>query len=114
MLTIKMERINSEVAKAIGETIQFDIKDPRIVGTFITVVKCEITKDLKFCKTYVSIFPFEKSDIVITILKNSESFIKRNLAKKVMLRNIPSIAFVLDKGAEYSNKIDNLLKEIKK
>ena len=53
MITKKMERVDSEVNKALSEIIRFELNDPRIENSFLTILKSEVTKDMKYCKTYV-------------------------------------------------------------
>lgn len=116
MITKKMERVDSEVNKALSQIIQFELNDPRInnSSTFLTVLKSEVTKDMKYCKTFVSVYPIEKGKEVIDTLNASQPYIRKCLAKKVLIRNIPLITFVQDTGADYSEHIDKLIKGLNK
>ena len=112
MITRKMERVDSEVNKALGDIIRFELNDPRIQNAFLTILKSEVTKDMKYCKTFVSVFPIEKGEEMIKVLTSCTPYIKKCLARKVLLRNIPDITFVLDRGAEHSEQIEKILKTI--
>ena len=50
----RIDRISQEVHKAIDSIIRDDLNDPRIGGTW-SVVRCEVTRDLRYCKVRVSI-----------------------------------------------------------
>ena len=55
MITMeRTDRIAEEIKKVISEMIQSELKDPRVKG-LISITKVTITKDLKFCKVYVSV-----------------------------------------------------------
>ena len=69
---------------------------------------------MKYCKAFVSVFPIEKSEEVIIALKTSEPYIKKCLSKKILIRNIPSISFLLHQGVEHSSKIEKILKDLEK
>lgn len=112
MITRKMERIDSEIQKALSQIVQYELNDPRTHNVFISILKCEVTKDLKYCKAYVSVFPIDKTNEVLSVLKQSVPYIRKCLTKKVLVRNIPDINFVHHQGTEHSSKIDKLLKSI--
>lgn len=113
MITRKMERVDSEVNKALGQIVQYELNDPRLNGILITVLKSEVTKDMKYCKSFVSVFPVEKGKEIVEILNASTPHIKKCLARKVLIRNIPQINFILDTTAEYSKHINELINSLK-
>ena len=49
----RTERIEEEVKKIAGNIIDRDLKDPRLTG-IISVTKVYVSRDLKFCKIFVS------------------------------------------------------------
>ena len=112
----RSSRVNSDVRKVIGHIIEFELKDPGISG-LTSVVKTEVTKDLKICKCYISVLGDEASgQSTIEGLRRGAGFIRKRLAESLNLRNTPEIHFVLDKSIEYgvnmSRKIDEIMKPI--
>ncbi len=106
-------RVNSDVQRVIGHIIEFELKDPRISG-LTSVVKTEVTKDLKICKCYISVLGNENAgESTIEGLKAASGFVRKRLAESLNLRNTPEIHFVLDKSIEYgvnmSRKIDEII-----
>lgn len=55
-MKIKMERVNSELARQITKIIAEDVKDPRLHNAIIGVTKLYTTPDLKYAKVYLSIY----------------------------------------------------------
>ncbi len=119
MASQRMIRINEEIKKVVSETINSGIKDPRVQDVLISVVEVDATNDLKTAKIYVSILADDnKRAEVMQGLKTANGFIRRELARKVNLRNTPELLFELDNSMEYSakmfKKIDEVMKESEK
>lgn len=112
--SIKNTRINMEVQRELSEIIRLEIKDPRI-HPMTTVVAVAVTPDLKFCKAYISILGDEEAGkATIEGLKSAEGYIRRELARRVNLRNTPEIKFVLDQSIEYGVNMSKLIDEVTK
>ena len=112
--SIKNTRINMEVQRELSEIIRGDVKDPRI-HPMTTVVSVEVTPDLKYCKAYISVLGNEESaKATIQGLKSAEGYIRRELARRVNLRNTPEIKFILDQSIEYGVAMSHLIDEVTK
>ena len=115
-MTIKMERINSELTRQISKIIAEDIKDPRLGDAIIGITKVRTTPDLKYAKVYVSVYA-SYSELIkeafYTVCRASV-FIRNRLKDCVQMRLLPELNFVLDKTEEHSSVIENLLAQIKK
>ena len=114
----RMERINEEVRRELSEILRDEVKDPRIETPLLSVLKADTTRDLKYCKVYISILGDEKRrDQTAKALKSASGFIRRELAARLNLRNTPEIRFVLDQSIAYgvnmSKKIDEVTKGLK-
>ncbi|MCI5661772.1 MAG: 30S ribosome-binding factor RbfA [Clostridia bacterium] len=106
----RVDRISPEVQRAIDAIIRDELNDPRIGGTW-SIVRCEVTRDLRYCKVRISILEEEKRNGMMAALKNAAGFVRRELGKRVDLRYVPEILFELDTNIEYAAKIDRILKE---
>lgn len=112
--SIKNTRINMEVQRELSQIIRLEIKDPRI-HPMTTVVAVEVTTDLKFCKAYISILGDEEAGkATIEGLRSAEGYIRRELARRVNLRNTPEIKFILDQSIEYGVNMSRLIEEVTK
>jgi ribosome-binding factor A len=112
--SIKNTRINMEVQRELSEIIRLEIKDPRI-HPMTTVVDVQVTPDLKYCKAYISILGDEEAGkATIEGLKSAEGYIRRELARRVNLRNTPEIKFILDQSIEYGVNMSKLIDEVTK
>lgn len=116
MASQRMIRINEEIRREISETIKMGIKDPRVQEVLVSVVEVDTTNDLKFAKVYISVLADDdKKQEVMLGLKAAAGYIRRELARKINLRNTPELIFELDNSMEYSakmfKKIDEVIKE---
>ncbi|MBQ4231897.1 MAG: 30S ribosome-binding factor RbfA [Lachnospiraceae bacterium] len=112
--SVKNTRVSEEVRREMSKIIDQKLKDPRI-HPMTTVVDCEVTPDLKFCKVYISVLGDESAkEETLAGLKSSAGFARRELARTVNLRNTPEITFVLDTSIEYGVNMSKRLDEIAK
>ena len=112
--SVKNTRINSEVMKVLSELIRSEVKDPRI-PQFTSVTDVEVAPDLKTAKVWVSFLC--DADAVPDALKGlkcAEGFLRSQIAKKVNLRNTPTLTFIYDSSIEYGNRMNKLIEEANK
>ena len=112
MPSVRYDRINEEIKKALSEIIR-DMKDPRI-SPMTTVLLVEATNDLKIAKVRISVY--DKSDDVrretVAQLNRAEGFIARELGKRVDIRRIPTLKFTLDDSIEYAVHISEIINQL--
>ena len=112
--SIKNTRINMEVQRELSEIIRSGIKDPRI-HPMTSVVAVEVTPDLKYCKAYISVLGDEEAaKATVEGLRSASSFVRRQLANRINLRNTPEIKFILDQSIEYGVNMSKLIDEVTK
>ena len=112
--SIKNTRINAEVLRELSEIIRTGIKDPRI-HPMTSVVSVEVTPDLKYCKAYISVLGNEDAaKATIEGLKSAEGYVRRELARRINLRNTPELKFILDQSIEYGVNMSKLIDEVTK
>lgn len=115
-MKIKLDRVNSELAKQISKIISEDIKDPRMGSCLVGVTKLYTTPDLKYAKVYLSVYgktEEEMKEAYYTVCR-SKVFIRNRLKELVQMRLVPELNFLIDDSVSYSIKIDSILADIKK
>ncbi len=107
----RIDRISEEVKKELSSIVR-ELKDPRIT-TVVSVVNVSVTKDLRFAKAYISVFGDEKVQKgVMDALKSASGFIRKEIGRRVNLRNTPEFTFELDNSIEYGAHINEVLKNL--
>jgi len=106
-------RLNSLLREVISEVIHENVKNPNIAPQFISVVSVDITKDLKNAKVLISVIGSQKEKTnTIEALNQAAKFISIQSAKKVVIKNFPSLKFELDTSLENLMKLEKILSEI--
>ncbi len=110
--SIKNDRINKEVMRALADIIRSEIKDPRL-DPLTSVMSVEVAPDLKTCKVEISVFGDEehKND-TLKALRSASGYIRMLLAKRVDLRNTPELTFKLDNSTEYGMEMMKLIDDV--
>lgn len=112
--SIKNTRVNTEVLRELSNIIRNEIKDPRI-HPMTSVMAVEVAPDLKTCKAYISVLGNQEAQEETMVgLKSAESYVCRQLARNLNLRNTPEIRFLLDQSIEYGVHMSKLIDEVAK
>ena len=105
------ERLEQDVKIALSDIIMNEVKEPSVTG-LISVTDVKITPDQKYATVYVSIYGKGNKNKVIEALKKATGFIKKELGRRVRMRNMPDITFELDNSMEYGEHMDKVIKEV--
>ncbi|MDR1745661.1 MAG: 30S ribosome-binding factor RbfA [Tannerella sp.] len=81
-------------------------------GTLVSVSIVRVSPDLSIAKAYLSIFPSEKAEEMLSAIEMNSKTIRYDLGQRVrnQLRKIPELSFYLDDSLDYVEHIDKLLK----
>ena len=110
--SVKNTRVNGEVMRVLADIIRGDIKDPRI-SMLTSVVNVEVAPDLKTCKAWISVLGDDKAvEDTLEGLNSAKSYIRRELARRINLRNTPDITFVMDQSIAYGVKMSKLIDDV--
>ena len=112
MKSVRIERINSELQKAISHIIDQEIRDPQI-DAIISVCSVETTPDLSYARVYITSIGNTPKEEVLNRIKGAAGFIRGRVSKMVNLRITPRLEFIYDTSEEYSQNIENILKGVK-
>ena len=109
----RTDRMNEEVRRELSEIIR-ELKDPRLVS-MMSVIAVDVSKDLKYCKAYISVMgDDETKKNAIEGLKSASGFIRKEIGHRVQLRNTPEFRFELDDSIAYGAHINDLIGQVNK
>lgn len=107
----RQERVADLLRRELSEIIRRDVRDPRV--GLVTVSGLSVGRDLSHAKVSVSVLgEDEERDAAIEALQRAKGFIRSLLAKRVRLRTVPELSFQLDRGAEHSQRINEILESL--
>ncbi|MGQ1908975.1 30S ribosome-binding factor RbfA [Marinifilum sp. RC60d5] len=110
MESTRQSKVSRLLQKDLGEIFQVESRN-LFGGRMISVTTVRISPDLGLAKVYLSIFPSDKSEETLQLIKMSSKNIRRILGRRVgkQLRIVPELAFFIDDSLDYIENIDSLL-----
>ena len=109
METKRQAKISRLIQKELSEI--FRRQTARLGGVLVTVSSVRVSPDLSVAKAYLSIFPPEKSNLILENINRQAKTVRYELAQAVkeVLRKCPELTFYLDDSLDYAENIDRLL-----
>lgn len=107
----RTDRVSEEVKRELAAIIR-ELKDPRL-PSMVSVVSVRVTKDLKFAKANISVMGDEKAKKdAFAALRSASGYIRREVSRRLNLRNTPEFTFEQDDSIEYGAHIEQLLRDL--
>ncbi len=108
----RTEKVGDLLRMELSTILQREVKDPRVA--LATIAGVSVSKDLSHAEVRVSVLgdDEEKRDAAIAALTRARGFVRSQLARRVRLRVVPELVFKLDRGAEYSQRISDILESL--
>ncbi|HEY4484202.1 MAG TPA: 30S ribosome-binding factor RbfA [Candidatus Paceibacterota bacterium] len=99
--------IRDEVGKILHRELDLDVE------ALVTVTRAVVSEDLNHVRVYVSVFPLDAGRQALESINRSIYFFQQTLNKKLQMRPVPKLFFVLDETEERAAKIENVTRRIK-
>ncbi len=108
----KIERLESDIKRALSTIIRREVKNPMI--NFVTITAVDLTKDLSYLTIHYTLLEDDekKRNETAQALEKSSAFIRTALAKRVNMRKMPQLRFKYDTSLETGNRIERGLKDV--
>lgn len=107
-----MDRRKQKIEKVIqNELGRIFLKNLRLPpGTLITIVNINVSSGHQHARVYLSIFPDRLRARTFELLNQHIYKFQKLLDKRLLIRPVPKIRFVLDEGGDRFSRINKLLK----
>lgn len=110
-MTRRTERVSDLLRAELSDLILREIKDPRI--RLVSLTGVEVTSDLRRAVVRVSALgDDEQREAAVEALRHARGFLRTELSHRLRTRVTPELIFELDRGAEHSQKISDLLESL--
>lgn len=110
-MSIKQGRVGERIQTILSELLRREVSDPRLHNVTITEVKLD--PELMFADIYVNALGDEsRQDQVMKGLKSATGFLRREVGKRVQLRNTPELHFHWDVTLERGENMNRLLSNL--
>lgn len=112
-MKIRPERVAQSIRREIADILEHRVRDPRVNGR-VNVTDVEVTADLSFARIFVSVLAegAERAQ-VLAALTQAAPFVRRELAPRLGLREMPEIRFLFDPSIESGARVDELLRKLR-
>ena len=108
-------RVGELVKQNLGEIfIRNQAKLPSVNTKVITVTEVRMTPDLKTARVYVIPLGGVNMKETVSVLTEYSHLVRKALSKRLDIKFLPKLIFVEDNSFEYAEKIENIIKKIKK
>jgi ribosome-binding factor A len=106
-------KVGETIKRALSEIFSNQIHEPSIEGISVIISEVRMTPDLRLANIYI-FFLFNESIDKDNFLRNMVELtprLKGMLVKKITLRYMPELKFILDDSFENASNINNALKD---
>lgn len=112
MPSYKLGRTTEDIRREVSAILR-ELKDPRVSGCMLSVVRVEVTNDLSYRTVYVSAMEgMETAENAVKGLKSAAGYVRRELGNRLKLRHVPEMIFKATDSIEYSANISRILHDL--
>jgi ribosome-binding factor A len=107
----RTDRVSDLLRAELSELLLREVHDPRVKLASVTEV--DVSPDLRRAVVKISALGDDKQrQETIEGLRHARGFLRTELARRLRLRATPELIFELDRGAEHSQQISELLENL--
>ena len=103
----RSERMAEQLRRELAEIVRDEIKDPRL--GFMSFTEVRMSRDLSHAVIYCSFFNAEKEKESIEVLNRAVGFIRKEIARRIRARIVPTLKFVVDESVMRGVAMDELI-----
>ncbi len=103
----RIAKLNSLVQQEVATILSREVEFPS--GMFVTVSKAEVAVDAESAKVWLSVLPATHEDEALKIVTDRITDIQSILNKRLVMKFVPKLTFVLDRSQERAQHITQVL-----
>ena len=107
----RYQRVTSLIQEHLNKII---MREMEFGGALVTITEVLIQKDLDYADVYVSVIPDDRTEDVVMKLNGSKGYLKHLMIRKINIRPMPDIRFIMDTGMSHAAKLEKTFIEIEK
>lgn len=110
--SVRVQKVEKELREIISQTLPecIYLED----NVLLTVVRVQAASDLRTAKVFISVFPDEAAPDVMHELEEVRVDIQSQVSKKIRMKYLPKLTWMLDKTLDQMVKMHETIKESKK
>ena len=107
----RAERVGSVIQAELSKMI---LREVELTGGLITIVEVQVDEKMEHARAHVSVIPESLEPVALRKLNMHIGEFQHALNRKMGIRPMPLISFVLDHGNENAARVEKLLLEDEK
>jgi ribosome-binding factor A len=106
----RISKLNSLVQDELSKIIQKKIDFEK--GVLVTIYKVEVSADTAHANIHISVIPENNEKKALETLKENVFLIQQELNKRLVLRIVPKIRFVINDSIKRAANMEEIFKEV--
>ncbi len=106
----RIDRVNDQIQKILGEIVERELRDPRI--GFVTITDVEASKDYGVADVYFTGGEDQDPDESLEGLEAAAGYLRRRLGEEITIRQTPELRFEYDESVDRGFRMEKILKEL--
>jgi len=107
---MRIIKVNELLKQQLGEIIEKELSIK--TGVIMTIAKVDTSKDLRYTRMFISVFPETETHYVIETLKKELPRIQKTLFSKLYMKPMPKLSFEIDTTEIEADKVEKILKDL--
>lgn len=109
-MSARLAKVATAIRKEIATLVLNEMRDPRLAMATITDVR--VSRDLMHAKVAVSVLGDQDAlEAAVACLNSAAGFVRRELAQRVPIRQMPQLEFIADDTAAKAQRLEQLFRE---
>lgn len=111
----RVERLASLIRREISELLSSGIRDARVHQGMVSITRVDVAGDLQHCKIFISVYGTQdQQGQALEGLKAATPYVRGELGRRLQLRRMPELVFLLDRGLERGTAVLGLLQGLER
>ena len=114
MGSYRSDRTSEDIMRELTAILR-TVKDPRVAGHLLSIVRVDVTRDMSYATVFISAMEgFDTAKTAVKGLSSAAGYMRRELGNALSLRHTPELRFVADDSIAYSAGISATLGRIRR
>lgn len=105
----RIEQVNDLIREELGKIVDRDVDFAETV--LVTITRVVTSSDLHYADVFLSVLPVTQEVAAVELLERHIGSVQRSLNRKLRMRPVPRIKFLIDKEQKRADRIEKLLAE---
>lgn len=107
----RTEQVGGQLQSEIAELLQRHLRDPALSEAMVSIVRVDVAGDFGSARVHVSVFgSAEQEAAALAALGRSEPVMHRELVKRLHLRKVPRLRFVVDHSIAEGDRLSAIMR----